>query len=280
MKAGPVDDHRYRSAPRGFTLVELLVVVAIVGALVGLLLPAIQAAREAARRTACENHLRQLGLALVNYADLDESFPAGCEGCGSFPPGRLTAWNTRLLPYLERQALADAYDFTLPAWSPPNRARAILIPEFLCPSEPSARRLETNNKNWLDCAFTDYGGIFGLEGAAAGGAAGIDEANLGVFVYDTPVRLREITDGLSHTIAVAESLERRVSSTVWTNGNNVFAHGIATPVNQGSATGGDVGSPHPGGALAVRCDGGIQFLADTTEQTILNAWLTRAGGER
>ena len=52
---------------RAFTLVELLVVIAIIGTLVGLLLPAVQAAREAARRSSCQNNMKQMGLALLNY---------------------------------------------------------------------------------------------------------------------------------------------------------------------------------------------------------------------
>jgi prepilin-type N-terminal cleavage/methylation domain-containing protein/prepilin-type processing-associated H-X9-DG protein len=90
----------------GFTLVELLVVIAIIGILVALLLPAIQAAREAARRAQCQNHLKNIGLALQNYHSATGHFPKGFVSTGS---GAIEAWawSTFLLPYLEEQSVYD-----------------------------------------------------------------------------------------------------------------------------------------------------------------------------
>lgn len=60
---------------RGFTLIDLLVVISIVGLLVGLLLPAVQSAQEAGRRTQCQNNTRNIRLGILGYVDTNQRFP-------------------------------------------------------------------------------------------------------------------------------------------------------------------------------------------------------------
>src|SRR4051812_10182455 len=90
-----------------FTLVELLVVIAIIGILVALLLPAIQAAREAARRAQCQNHLKNLGLAVLNHESAKKKFPVGFVPTG--PNGGIESWGwgVFILPYIEEQGIYD-----------------------------------------------------------------------------------------------------------------------------------------------------------------------------
>src|SRR5262245_55758548 len=90
----------------GFTLVELLVVVAIIGVLVALLLPAVQSAREAARRMTCQSNLKQHAIAMHNYHDTWLKLPAGLMGSASSPDDGF-GWGTAILPFVEQKALFD-----------------------------------------------------------------------------------------------------------------------------------------------------------------------------
>src|SRR5262249_53381198 len=95
-------------AARGFTLIELLVVIGVIAVLVAILLPAVQKVREAANRTHCQNNLKQLGLALHSYHNVQGSFPGAA--AWDNPGGKSDAsdyagrrpWCVRILPYIEQ----------------------------------------------------------------------------------------------------------------------------------------------------------------------------------
>ncbi len=210
----------------GFTLVELLVVVAIIGILVGLLLPAVQAAREAARRSQCANNLKQVGLALMNYESARGELPPGA--VGNFAGN----WSFFLLPYLERTAIASRIehgDFAaLPddgsygMGSNPNIKILddVVIPLLRCPSNDWPA---LNYYYGSDCcdvwdlpyhfAVNDYVGIAGFavnnspleidRRVSAPGHYGIAASN-GAFQPTAGISLQRITDGTSNTLMVGE----------------------------------------------------------------------------
>jgi prepilin-type processing-associated H-X9-DG protein len=233
----------------------------------------------------------------------------GCIGCLNPPskPGeptparRFISWNVQLLPNLDQTSLWQRFDLSVPSNVEPNRtAGATVLDVFLCPSTPDKTLVsggtqwheqDTDERvspkgRWAGQAFTDYGGIYGVEGAGRDAPTGarqlLADHSLGVLVYDEAVTPAQVEDGMSRTVAIAEALIRRQSDTEWTNGKNVFAHEGSTPINAWSELGNDVGSPHPGGASVVFCDGHVEFLHDGIDQTAFTQLLTRAGdgGER
>lgn len=124
-------------ARRGFTLVEILVVIGIVGVLVGLLLPAVQSARESARQASCLNNMRQWGLAMQQYETSRRRFPPGAIGSTAVSGDHdRRTFVISLWPFLDAQTVLGKYDLMKPFWDPANReAIDARVPTYYCPSD-------------------------------------------------------------------------------------------------------------------------------------------------
>lgn len=194
---------------RGFTLVELLVVIAIIGVLVALLLPAVQAAREASRRSTCQNHLKQFGLALLNFESAKKEFPAGSLGIiGATAANPYWSTHAQLLPYFEQGAISQRLDFDETPWSANNSNVARTQPSlFLCPSDRTPAQTagapmgwsnyHANAGSWIRMAKT-WDGVFGPYSPT--------NKTFKVMTYEqlAPVSISQILDGTSNTAAFAE----------------------------------------------------------------------------
>lgn len=187
----------------GFTLVELLVVIAVIGILTALLLPAVQAAREAARKAQCKNHLRQIGLAMHNY-----ELTLGCYPSGYIyiphPAGNRAGfgWATLVLPYLELENVYRQFDFRVPLFDPANRIpRERDLAGYLCPTDPVTDRefVAMGDPPAERYAMGNYVANFGSPDLDR-----TPDRSDGVFSRNSARKVADVTDGLSHTFFVAE----------------------------------------------------------------------------
>ena len=306
----------FRDARRAVTLMEMLVVISIIGMLMALLLPAVQASRESARRVTCQDHLKQLGLAMLNHQSAKGYFPSGGwgfawagdpdRGTGRNQPG---GWVYGLLPYIERSDLARIGSGKPFAQKKNDITTVVQIPValFNCPTRRglTLSDLATNpppiNFNVVGAvAQSDYAVNAGDTGVGGGpGPSSLrdgdnpaypwndtSKAN-GISYLRSEVLPAQVFDGLSRTYLIGEKyvnhgFDPGDDQTMYAGYDyDTFRWGKpgSPPLTDGSAVAPDrFGSAHPTGCNMVLCDGSVRSINFTIEPEVHRRLSNRRDG--
>lgn len=284
----------------GFSLVEILVVMAILALLSAISFTGIQSVREASRRTVCLSQMGQVCLALQHFEASN----------GSLPPTIVVNrvhtnlhWQAMILPYVEQANLFDEVNSESLRFIYGHPHQLTTVPLFQCPSNPD-QNLLILDKFDRSFAFTDYCGVAGVD---------IENSNLGIFPVSFlklahRVRLADVTDGLTNTLCFGERppnpLGRGYGRWLGSQQTSLATIGVFEkydpfPFNHdGSFTSclngpigfryGERGMPcsalhhwsyHPGGANFARVDGSVDLVPYSVDPDVLKALATRDGGE-
>jgi prepilin-type N-terminal cleavage/methylation domain-containing protein/prepilin-type processing-associated H-X9-DG protein len=299
---------RTKARRTGFTLIELLVVIAIIAVLIALLLPAVQQAREAARRTQCKSNLKQIGLALHNYAEAFTRFPPGYIASAdttATTPG--WGWSTMILPQLDQSTVYNQLNLNLPIENPANAGAArTFLSVYLCPTDiyqpgpfaitnsASAVVTQATPSSYIGCVGNDSSDV----------DDNVNRGN-GMLYRNSDTRMADVTDGTSNTIIAAERSWSQANGS-WIGAPNTGRLRAGTknpfaPLDEAASflilghahwinimndpDGGldDFSSLHIGGAHALFVDGSVRFLQTVTtaggSENDFQAMGTRSGGE-
>ena len=298
---------RGRHRMTGFTLVELLVVIAIIGTLVGLLLPAVQSAREAARMSACQNNLKQIGLACLNCNDTKGSLPPahGRFQQTSAPPPSVDTYycNTAmfwLLPFIEEErvyARAMTTSGSAAGWysSYTGSAESYRIAPYICPSDISidgaGRLMPPGSATATGQGAASY--------AANAQAFTRTNSNGSIADYEFLNRIpKNFQDGTAKTVLYAEKIGQcngvsAGSGTIWsrknlqssglsphfTNQLYGSSYGIQSPVRDFNACDHRLPSTYHAALNLVLADGSVRAVAGSIATSVWWSALTPSGSD-
>ncbi len=294
---------------RGFTLVEMLIVIAIIGVLIALLLPSIHSAREAARRVQCSNNLKQVGIAVHSRHEKMLRLPS------NRAVDHKQTWLVDILPYLEEH---DLFDQWVPAhcfYDQPQAVREAVIASYVCPSRGLSNVLCTHSPDAIPhghaasylAARGDYANTLGTEPVSPNGSGGHQRKANGAMVYglffdasgraiedvsywprypSPPVwtsitSFEHVRDGLSKTFLAGEVTAKLARQTMAFNGdyNWGFYLGPSYPLARVNEQIQAFGSDHPGVVTFLLCDGSVHAVTVETNPEVLGYLVTRAGRE-
>jgi len=243
---GDINNHPKRLTGKGLAISGIVLgslssLILVPAVLLALLLPAVQSAREAARRAQCTNNLKQIALAMHNYASANNCFPPAATYDANGKP--LLSWRVLLLPYLEEASLYSQFHLD-EAWdSPHNKPLGDRMPKvFRCPSEVVTPQ-----------GLTTYEVLVDPRSLFTGKPSGVP--------------IEAVTDGLSNTLLVVEG----AGPVPWSKPEGLSL-ASADPML-------GMGSKHPGGLNASMADGSVHFIKRSISPQVLNAMVTRNGGE-
>ena len=303
---------------RGFTLVEMLVVIAIIGVLVALLLPAIQASREAGRRTQCMDNMKQIALAVLHYEtdrgslplaytpnDTSDKLYGNC--VGNLIPKTKTKGNPSnklgkhfllsfILPYIEGQSIYDKIDFAAD-WTASSAVNED-IKEFICPSADTRKKVYATDYTVLInieprnyCRFIEAAGLASKKRPVE---------KLTGMLSDMPLKTANVRDGLSKTFMLIESAGKpnhyfnhvlQMDDPVpeakyrWASNTAYDTFGITNQANCPITTlmncdnYHEIYSFHTGGAMFAFGDGSVDFLRENMDVDTFISLFTRAAGD-
>ena len=265
----------------GFTLIELLVVIAIIAILIGLLVPAVQKVRESAARLQCQNNLKQMGLALHNYAGVKGYFPSAYTAA-NLNPG--WGWGAAILPYIEQNGLYRNAGVETSLFggganpAMPNGWTQMPLTIYRCPSDSGTDL----NPYRLNFAMSNYRAV---AGAITYPYFYVNFDMGGVMFQNSKIKIINVTDGTSNTLAVGECRWDTVNThtaAIWAGMTGVRNGSIyisdvmwwmdASSAQVNGSAPQAFSSWHDGGANFAFCDGSIRFFFQGGNPNVLH-WM-------